>query len=42
MLHEQRAFVLPTTHHGERLLRAVYLHPGCPPSVTDDIIASLA
>jgi len=42
MLRDQRAFILPTTHHDERVLRAVYLHPECPPSVTDDIIASLA
>ncbi|MGZ6955548.1 MAG: pyridoxal phosphate-dependent decarboxylase family protein [Acidimicrobiia bacterium] len=42
MLRDQRAFVLPTTHHGERLLRAVYLHPECPPSITDEIVASLA
>lgn len=42
MLRDQRAFIVPTTHHGERLLRAVYLHPECPPSITDDIIESLA
>ncbi len=42
MLRDQRAFVLPSTHHGERVLRAVYLHPECPPEVTDDVIASLA
>ena len=42
MLREQRAFVMPTTWHGETLLRAVYLNPECPPSITDDIIASLA
>jgi aromatic-L-amino-acid decarboxylase len=42
MLHDQRAFVVPTTHHGERLLRAVYLHPECPATITDDIVASLA
>ncbi len=27
---------------GRRLLRAVYLHPECPPEITDDFIASLA
>ncbi len=42
MLRDQRAFIVPTTHHGERLLRAVYLHPECPPAITDDIVASLA
>jgi glutamate/tyrosine decarboxylase-like PLP-dependent enzyme len=42
MLRDQRAFVLPTTHHGESVFRMVYLHPECPPSVTADIIASLA
>ena len=42
MLRDQRAFVLPTTHHGESVLRMVFLHPECPPSVTDDVIASLA
>ena len=42
MLRDQRAFIVPTTHHGERLLRAVYLHPECPPEITDDYIASLA
>ena len=42
MLHDQRAFVMPTTWHGETVLRAVYLNPVCPPSITDDIIASLA
>jgi aromatic-L-amino-acid/L-tryptophan decarboxylase len=42
MLHDQRAFVMPTTWHGETVLRAVYLNPVCPPSITDGIIASLA
>ena len=42
MLRDQRAFVLPTTHHGESVLRMVFLHPECPPSITDDVIASLA
>jgi glutamate/tyrosine decarboxylase-like PLP-dependent enzyme len=42
MLRDQRAFVLPTTHHGESVLRMVFLHPECPPSVADDVIASLA
>ena len=41
MLRDQRAFVLPTTHHGESVLRMVFLHPECPPAVTDDVIASL-
>jgi glutamate/tyrosine decarboxylase-like PLP-dependent enzyme len=42
ILRDQRAFVLPTTHHGESVLRMVFLHPECPPSVADDVIASLA
>ncbi len=42
MLRDQRAFVMPTTLHGETILRAVYLNPETPSSVTDDIIASLA
>ena len=42
MLREQRVFVLPTTYHGELMLRAVYLHPECGPEITDEIIASLA
>ncbi len=42
MLRDQRAFVMPTTWHGETVLRAVYLNPECPPSITDDIVASLA
>jgi glutamate/tyrosine decarboxylase-like PLP-dependent enzyme len=42
MLRDQRAFVLPTTHHGESVLRMVFLHPECPPSIADDVIASLA
>ena len=42
MLRDQRAFVLPTTNHGESVLRMVFLHPECPPSVADDVIASLA
>ncbi len=42
MLRDQRAFVLPTTHHGESVFRMVFLHPECPPSVTADIVASLA
>jgi glutamate/tyrosine decarboxylase-like PLP-dependent enzyme len=42
MLREERALVLPTTYHGEHLLRAVYLHPECGPEITDEIIASLA
>jgi len=42
MLRDQRVFVLPTTHHGESVLRMVFLHPECPPSVTEDVIASLA
>ncbi len=41
MLRDQRAFVVPTTFHGETVLRAVYLHPDCPPEITDDIIESL-
>ena len=42
MLRDQRAFVMPTTFHGETVFRAVYLNPECPPSITDDIVASLA
>ena len=41
MLRDQRAFVMPTTFHGETVLRAVYLHPDCTPEVTDDIVESL-
>ena len=42
MLRDQRAFVMPTTWHGETVLRAVYLNPTTTPAVTDEIIASLA
>jgi glutamate/tyrosine decarboxylase-like PLP-dependent enzyme len=42
MLRDQRAFVLPTTHHGESVLRMVFLHPRTPPSLTAAIVASLA
>ncbi len=42
MLRDQRLFVLPTTYHGELMLRAVYLHPECGPEVTDEMVASLA
>lgn len=41
MLRDQRVFVLPTTYHGEFMLRAVYLHPECGPEVTDEIVDSL-
>ncbi len=42
MLRDQRAFVMPTTWHGETVLRAVYLNPTTTTAVTDEIIASLA
>ncbi len=42
MLRDQHAFILPTTYHGEVLLRAVYLHPECGPEITDELIALLA
>jgi glutamate/tyrosine decarboxylase-like PLP-dependent enzyme len=41
LLAEQRAFVVPTTYHGETVARAVFLHPECPPEVIDDVIASM-
>jgi glutamate/tyrosine decarboxylase-like PLP-dependent enzyme len=41
LLADQRAFVLPTTWHGETVARAVFLHPECPPDVIDDVIASM-
>jgi glutamate/tyrosine decarboxylase-like PLP-dependent enzyme len=41
LLADQRAFVLPTTYHGETVARAVFLHPDCPPAVIDDVIASM-
>jgi aromatic-L-amino-acid/L-tryptophan decarboxylase len=42
MLRDQHALILPTTYHGEVLLRAVYLHPECRPEITDELIAELA
>ena len=42
MLREERVFLLPTTYHGEQVLRAVYLHPECLPAVTEEIVESLA
>ncbi len=42
MLRDQRAFVMPTTWHGETVLRAVYLNPTTTAAVTDEIVASLA
>ncbi len=42
MLADERAFVVPTTWHGETVARAVFLHPDCPPEVVDDVVASMA
>jgi glutamate/tyrosine decarboxylase-like PLP-dependent enzyme len=41
LLREQRAFVMPTTWRGETVARAVFLHPDCPPTVADDLVASM-
>jgi glutamate/tyrosine decarboxylase-like PLP-dependent enzyme len=41
LLADQRAFVVPTTYHGETVARAVFLHPDCPPDVIDEVIASM-
>jgi glutamate/tyrosine decarboxylase-like PLP-dependent enzyme len=41
LLAEQRAFIVPTTWHGETVARAVFLHPDCPPAVIDDVIESM-
>jgi aromatic-L-amino-acid decarboxylase len=41
LLHDRIAFILPTTWHGETVARAVYLHPDCPPEVTEEILASM-
>jgi glutamate/tyrosine decarboxylase-like PLP-dependent enzyme len=41
MLRDQRAFVMPTTWHGETVARAVFLHPDCPPTVAQDLVDSM-
>ena len=35
------AFVAPTTHRGEAVGRVVFMHPRTPPSIIDELIASL-
>jgi len=41
MLADERAFIVPTTCHGETVARAVFLHPDCPPEVVDEVVASM-
>jgi glutamate/tyrosine decarboxylase-like PLP-dependent enzyme len=41
ILVDQRAFVVPTLWHGETVARAVFLHPECPPTVIEDVLASM-
>jgi glutamate/tyrosine decarboxylase-like PLP-dependent enzyme len=41
LLLDERAFVVPTMWHGETVARAVFLHPECPPTVIEDVLASM-
>jgi hypothetical protein len=41
LLQRGIAFVAPTTHRGEAVGRLVFMHPLTPPSVLDELIASL-
>jgi glutamate/tyrosine decarboxylase-like PLP-dependent enzyme len=41
LLRDGRAFVTPTTWHGETVARAVFLHPDAPPTVVDDLVESM-
>ena len=41
LLDEQVAFVAPTTVHGEPVGRVVFLHPGTPESIVDELVESL-
>jgi hypothetical protein len=42
LLHDGVAFVAPTTVRGEVVGRLVFLHPGTPFSVIEEIAATLA
>ena len=42
LLHDGVAFVAPTTYRGEPVGRVVFMHPRAPPSIVDELVASLA
>jgi aromatic-L-amino-acid decarboxylase len=41
LLRDQVAFVAPTTYRGEPMGRVVFMHPRTPPSIIDELMASL-
>src|SRR5262249_25667414 len=41
LLAEEVAFVQPTTWRGESVARAVFLNPRCPPTVIENLLASM-
>jgi aromatic-L-amino-acid/L-tryptophan decarboxylase len=41
LLQDQVAFCLPTTWKGETVARAVFLHPECPESFVDELLATM-